>query len=192
MGTTPEVTRGSTAGSSNKKKIKKKNITDLLRRWEWEIMEHPPNSTDMCPCSAVILHRRHDGLKHSKKAGMLFRTTFIQDNPMWRITKFNSLLPCWMLIADGLRVSQQQKSEYLTKLCSTVCTTSWVTANLQRIGYTMKFPRCNNGTTMQLHRSSLTGTKGKLTLLTRYEPMRLQSLCQSERTTTRDTVQHKR
>ena len=61
----------------------------------------------------------------------------------------NSLLPCCMLIADGLRVSQQRKSEYVTKLCSTFCTTFWVTANLQRIGYSVKFPRCNKGTAMQ-------------------------------------------
>ncbi|PSN33214.1 hypothetical protein C0J52_22049 [Blattella germanica] len=28
-----------------------------------------------------------------------------QDDRTWRTTPFNSLLPCWMLIADGLRVS---------------------------------------------------------------------------------------
>ncbi|KAJ4445762.1 hypothetical protein ANN_12447 [Periplaneta americana] len=34
---------------------------------------------------------------------MPFRITSIQDDPAWRTTQFNSLLPCWMLIADGLR-----------------------------------------------------------------------------------------
>ncbi|KAJ4432887.1 hypothetical protein ANN_21526 [Periplaneta americana] len=28
----------------------------------------------------------------------------VQDNPVWRTTQFNSLLPCWMLIANGLRL----------------------------------------------------------------------------------------
>ena len=41
-------------------------------------------------------------------------------------------------------------------------TTFWVTANLQPIGYPMKFPRWNNGTTMQLHRPCWTGTKWKV------------------------------
>jgi len=26
------------------------NITFLLRRWQWEILEHPPYSPDMSPC----------------------------------------------------------------------------------------------------------------------------------------------
>ena len=47
----------------------------------------------------------------------------VQDDPTWRITQFNSLLPCSMLIVDGLRMTLQQKSEYVTKLCSTF----WVT-----------------------------------------------------------------
>ena len=25
-------------------------VTDLFRRWQWEILEHPPNSPDMIPC----------------------------------------------------------------------------------------------------------------------------------------------
>ena len=25
-------------------------VTDLLRRWQWGILEHPPYSPDMCPC----------------------------------------------------------------------------------------------------------------------------------------------
>ena len=25
-------------------------VTDLLRRWQWEILEHPPYSPDMSPC----------------------------------------------------------------------------------------------------------------------------------------------
>ena len=57
----------------------------------------------------------HDGLKCSGKAGMPFRTTSIKDDPMWRTSQINSLLPCWMLIADGLHVSKQQKSEYCHK-----------------------------------------------------------------------------
>ena len=26
-------------------------VTDLLRRWQWEILEHPPYSPDMSPCN---------------------------------------------------------------------------------------------------------------------------------------------
>ena len=47
----------------------------------------------------------HRGLKRSGKARMPFRTTSAQDDPTWKTTPFNSLLPCWMLIADGLHVS---------------------------------------------------------------------------------------
>ena len=57
--------------------------------------------------------RWHDELKHSGKTRMSFKITSIQDDSTWR-TQFNSLLPCWLLIADGLRVSWQRKSEYVT------------------------------------------------------------------------------
>ena len=36
-------------------------------------------------------------------------------------------------------------------------------ANLQNVGYPIKFSKCNNGTTMQSHRPCWTGTKGKVT-----------------------------
>ena len=98
----------------------------------------------------------HDGLKHSRKAGMLFTTT-----PCWE-QQFNSLLSWWMLITNELRVSYQGKSEYIIKLCYTFCMTVWVSTNLQCIEYPMKFLRCNNGTTMQSHRSCWIGTKGKV------------------------------
>ena len=68
-----------------------------------------------------------------------------------------------MLFADGLRVNEQRKSEYVTKLCSTFCTTFWVTVNLQRVGYPINFPIYNNGTAMQSHRPSWAVTKGKVT-----------------------------
>ena len=94
---------------------------------------------------------------------MPFRITSIQNDPTWRTTQFNFLLSCSMLITDGLHMIQQQKSKYVTKLCSTFYTTFWVTATLQCIGYPMKFPMCNNGTTMQLHRPHWADTKGKVT-----------------------------
>ena len=37
----------------------------------------------------------HGELKRSGKAGMQFRTTSVQDDPMWKTTQINSLLPCW-------------------------------------------------------------------------------------------------
>ena len=78
---------------------------------------------------------------------MLFRTTSVQDDSTWRTTQFNSLVPCWMQIIsmNWAWVSR----EYITELCSTFYTTFWVTAKLQRVGYPMKFPRCNNGTAKQ-------------------------------------------
>ena len=84
----------------------------------------------------------------------------VQDN----LHTVNSLLPLWMLITDELCVSQQWKSEYITKLCSTFCMTFWVTTNLKHVGYPMNFPRCNNGTAKQSHRP-WTGTKGSVTFL---------------------------
>ena len=30
-------------------------VTDLLRRWQWEILEHPPYSPDMSPVGWVLL-----------------------------------------------------------------------------------------------------------------------------------------
>ena len=42
----------------------------------------------------------YGGLKCSGKAGMPFRTLFVQEDPTWRTTQFNYLLPYWMLIDD--------------------------------------------------------------------------------------------
>ena len=32
-------------------------VTDLLRRWQWEILEHPPYSPDMSPCDYDLFAR---------------------------------------------------------------------------------------------------------------------------------------
>ena len=60
---------------------------------------------EACGDAALPCAYWHDELKRSGRAGMPFRTTSVQDDPTWRTTQFNSLLPCWMLIADALRVS---------------------------------------------------------------------------------------
>ena len=105
----------------------------------------------------------YNGLKRSGKAGIICRAGQPPQRTIPRGEQHSSS-PCSLLdvIADGLRVSQQRKSGYVTKLCSTFCTTFWVTANLQRVGYPMKFPRYNIGTAMQSHRPCWTGTKGKV------------------------------
>ena len=41
-----------------------------------------------------------DRLKRSGKEGIPFRTTAVQNDPTWRTTQFNSLLSCWMQIAE--------------------------------------------------------------------------------------------
>ena len=41
--------------------------------------------------------------------------------------------------------------------------TFWVTVNLQRVGYPITFPRCNNCIAMKSHRPCCTGTKGMVT-----------------------------
>ena len=35
-------------------------VTDLLRRWQWEILEHPPYSSDVSPCDYDLLARVKD------------------------------------------------------------------------------------------------------------------------------------
>ena len=52
----------------------------------------------MWRCSTAISHSGMMDSECSGKAGMPFRTTSVQDDPTWRTTQFNSLLPCWMLI----------------------------------------------------------------------------------------------
>ena len=48
----------------------------------------------------------HSGtvVKAFREGRMPFRTTSVQINPTWRTTQLNSLLPCWMVIVDGLYV----------------------------------------------------------------------------------------
>ena len=57
----------------------------------------------MWRCSVAISHSDMMGLTRSGRSGLQFRTISVQDDPTWRIKELNSLLPCWMLIADGLR-----------------------------------------------------------------------------------------
>ena len=51
--------------------------------------------------AALPYRRSYDGLNRSGKAGMPY------SHLTWRTTKFNSLLPCRMLVADELRVNKQ-------------------------------------------------------------------------------------
>ena len=66
-------------------------------------IDHPKAwvSSSLVLCN-VAMHRCHiaqwhDGLWHSGKAGMPFRTTSLQDDPTWITTQFNSCFPigCW-------------------------------------------------------------------------------------------------
>ena len=90
-----------------------------------------------------------DGLKRSEMAGMPSKTASVQDDPTWRTTQVKFLLSCWMMIADGVRPSKQRKSECVTELCSTFCTTFWVTETLSALWISHEISKCNNGTAMQ-------------------------------------------
>ena len=39
------------------------DITDLLRRWQWEIVEHPPYSPDMSPCNYDLFAKMETPLR---------------------------------------------------------------------------------------------------------------------------------
>ena len=93
----------------------------------------------------VAMQRYHtpqwyDGLKRFEMDGLPFRTTsHVKNNTVQLLAS--------LLNADR-RCTTRELTEYITKLCSTFSTTFWVTANFQRIGFPMKFPRCNNVTAM--------------------------------------------
>jgi transposase len=38
-------------------------VTDLLRRWRWEILEHPPYSPDMSPCDYDLFAKMKEPLR---------------------------------------------------------------------------------------------------------------------------------
>ena len=42
-------------------------VTDLLRRWQWEILEHPPHSLDVSPCDCDLFAK-------VKRSRLKFRT----------------------------------------------------------------------------------------------------------------------
>ena len=104
-------------------------------------------------CSVAISHSGTMGLKRSGNAGMPFRTTSVLDDPTWRTTQFNSLLPLWMLIANGLHMRQS-----ISQICASHSARySGPPQTCSAVEYPMKFPRCNNGTAMQSHRHCWTG-----------------------------------
>ena len=39
------------------------NVTDLLRRWRWKILEQPPYSPDMCPCDYDLFTKMKEPLR---------------------------------------------------------------------------------------------------------------------------------
>ena len=124
----------------------------------------------------------HDGLKHSRKVGMPFRTTSVRTTPHgeqhsstpWFPVRYWLSVDC-MWICSSRNVSLNcawgtnqfpnpplKMGITIKKIIMKACTTFWVTANFQRIGYPMNFPRCNNGNAMQSHRPCCTGTKGRI------------------------------
>ena len=38
-------------------------VTELLRRWKWEILEHPPYSPDMSPCDYDLFAKAKEPLR---------------------------------------------------------------------------------------------------------------------------------
>ena len=102
----------------------------------------------------------HDRLKRSGKAGMLVRTT-----PHGEQHSSTLCFPvgCWSPM-DCTWVSNESWSRLCHKMCSTFCTTLWVTENLKCVGYPMKFPEWNYGSTVQSQRPCWTCTKGKVTI----------------------------
>ena len=38
-------------------------VTDLLRHWQWEILEHPPYSPDMIPCDYDLFAKAKEPLR---------------------------------------------------------------------------------------------------------------------------------
>ena len=38
-------------------------VTDFLRRWQWEILEHPPYSPDMSPCDYDLFAKVKEPLR---------------------------------------------------------------------------------------------------------------------------------
>ena len=41
-------------------------VTDLLRRWQWEILEHPPYSPDMSPCGHYLFAKVKEPLRGTR------------------------------------------------------------------------------------------------------------------------------
>ena len=50
-------------------------VTDLLRRWKWEILEHPPYSPDMSPCDNDLSAKVKEPMRRTryKRRGELIR-----------------------------------------------------------------------------------------------------------------------
>ena len=44
-------------------------VRDLLRRWRWEVLEHPPYSSDLSPCDYDLIPKLKAPLR-----GLRFRT----------------------------------------------------------------------------------------------------------------------
>ncbi|PSN42895.1 hypothetical protein C0J52_23444 [Blattella germanica] len=41
-------------------------VRDLLRRWQWEILEHPPYSPDMSPCDYDLFSKVKEPLRRNR------------------------------------------------------------------------------------------------------------------------------
>ncbi|PSN39634.1 hypothetical protein C0J52_27943 [Blattella germanica] len=41
-------------------------VRDLMRRWQWEILEHPPYSPDMSPCDYDLLSKVKEPLRGNR------------------------------------------------------------------------------------------------------------------------------
>ena len=66
-------------------------VTDLLRRWRWKMLEHPPYSPDMSPCDYNVFAKVKESLRGTRSVQEM-NLSVLQGGQYGTATKMDSLM----------------------------------------------------------------------------------------------------
>ena len=92
-------------------------VTDLLGRWQWEILEHPPYSPDMSPCDYDLFAKVKEslwGTKYSTRDELIRAI----ERPIRKLTKLDALM-----VYDAFQTFDKVRNKGATILKAHKCCT---------------------------------------------------------------------
>ena len=79
-------------------------VRELLRRWRWEVLEHPPYSPDLSPCDYDLIPKLHGQRFHTRDGIAIGVRRLIMTNfSLGKVDGIRRLPHRWQRTIDSLR-----------------------------------------------------------------------------------------